>query len=119
MLKPGFVVFECRILAVFAHARPQAPHEMRGALQVDVNKNFAVHLSVSRDPVDKAQCKKHRRTIPDRHAGVALFEPVQGHAADRGWLCEDRNGNASPSAGVANVLPKLAECPQDRYRESG
>src|SRR5436190_740362 len=44
MLQPAFVVFECRVLAVLAHARPQAPDEMWRALQIDVNQNFAVHF---------------------------------------------------------------------------
>ena len=44
--EPAFVVFERRIFPVPARARPQAPHEMRRALEVNVHENFAVHLSI-------------------------------------------------------------------------
>jgi hypothetical protein len=41
-------VFEGRIFPVLARARPQLPYETWGALQIHVNKNFPVHLSITR-----------------------------------------------------------------------
>jgi hypothetical protein len=67
--------------------------------------------------LDEAQDEEDGCIVSDRYGGVALFDPVQRHAAERGALGEDGDGNAPPPSGVADILAELADGPQNGYRK--
>src|SRR5213083_1281972 len=81
MSEPAIVVFEGGALPGVAHARPQPSHEVRRALQVDVDENFFVHYFIpvcrrdSRMRCGKRSSSSSRPTASCRGSATSAKRP--------------------------------------------
>ena len=70
-----------------------------------------------RQMVGESQDEQHRRVAAHGHAGLALFDLEERHAADGCALGSDLDRNASSASRVADVTPQLAQGAPDGDRE--